>query len=241
MEIFCPDCRRGIDGDDININSLIGKCNHCDSVFSISDQLGGLVRENQPSKVTSTKRPPVEKPDNLIVENNGVMLSINYRWSSMVARVFLTFFCAFWDIFMIVWFAISISTGVWIMAAFGSIHALVGIGMTYVCLAMWVNSTFIKVDATNLSVDHGPLPWPGAISLNPSEFIQLYTVEVISRNSRGAGCTYSYELQVRTEKGQRIKLLSGLESVEHCLYLEQQIEEFLGIEDKPEREEFPRS
>lgn len=240
LEITCPDCCRAVEAEDLNINSLIGKCSNCNSVFSIADQLGGMVQENKPSDQSMDKRPSVAKPDSLTIDNNGITLSINYRWSSIVARLFLTFFCAFWDTFMIVWFGISISTGEWGMAAFGSIHGLVGVGLTYTCAAMWVNSTNIKVDASELSVVHGPLPWPGALSLNPSELKQLYTVEIISRNSRGSGSTYSYELQCRTEEGKRIKLVTGLQSIEHCLYLEQQIEEFLEIEDKAERGEVSR-
>jgi len=169
LEITCPDCHRAVEADDVNINNLIGKCSNCDSVFSIKEQLGGLVRHNQSSGLSSVKRPPIAKPENITIANSGVTLSISYSWSNTAARIFMTFFCAFWDIFMIVWFAIAISSGEWAMAAFGIIQALVGVAMTYSCVAMWVNSTFLRVDATEINVSHGPLPWPGAMSLNPSE------------------------------------------------------------------------
>ena len=241
LEITCPDCHRAVDADDVNINNLIGKCSNCDSVFSIADQLGGLISDNQPSGFASVERPPIAKPDKVTIDNNGVTLSINYSWSNTATKIFLTFFCAFWDIFMIVWFAIAISSEEWAMAAFGIIHGLVGVGITYTCVAMWVNSTFIRVDATEINIRHEPLPWPGAMSLNPSELEQLYTVESVSSSRNSSSVSYSYELHGHLKKGQRRKLVSGLDNVDQCLYLEQQIEDFLGIEDRPERGEVSRA
>jgi len=42
---------------------------------------------------------------------------------------------------MVVWMSIALNQGQWIMAAFGSIHALVGLGLIYFCVANFLNKT----------------------------------------------------------------------------------------------------
>jgi hypothetical protein len=79
-------------------------------------------------------------------------LFISRSWFSP-AILYLTFFCIFWDGFMIVWFSIAFANEQYGMALFGSIHGLVGIGLTYSTIAGYVNKTYItvrKIDTSTL-------------------------------------------------------------------------------------------
>src|SRR5690554_5843962 len=69
----------------------------------------------------------------------------------------LLLFTLFWNGFMIVWMTIAISSGIWVMAAFGSIHGIVGLGLAYFCIASFFNKTDIITHPIYLEVKHYPL------------------------------------------------------------------------------------
>jgi hypothetical protein len=82
----------------------------------------------------------VPLPENLsIVHDRGTFI-IRRRWFSPIV-FFFVFFALFWNGFMVVWMSIALNQGQWIMAAFGSIHALVGLGLIYFCVANFLNKT----------------------------------------------------------------------------------------------------
>jgi hypothetical protein len=60
---------------------------------------------------------------------------------------------------------------------------------------------------------------------------QLYSKEKISRGRNST--TTTYEVHAVTHTGKNVKLLSGLESSEQALYIEQEIERYFRIEDAP--------
>ena len=77
---------------------------------------------------------------------------------------------------------------------------------------------------------HRPLFFPGT-TLNPALLEQLYCKEKIQHNRRTTTCTY--ELHALTQDGTHKKLVGGLDEVDQALFLEQQIEAYLGIQDRP--------
>jgi hypothetical protein len=139
---------------------------------------------------------------------------------------------------MIVWFSIAIGQGQWAMATFGTLHGLVGVGLTYFVIAGYVNKTYITISYDSLAVQHKPLPFPGAQILKTSDIKQLYSKEKIYHGRNGTSC--SYEIHVITHSGKTVKLLSGLSSSEEALFLEQEIEKHLGIQDQVVRGEIRR-
>lgn len=62
---------------------------------------------------------------------------------------------------MVVWFGIAFTSGALSMAAFGTIHLAVGVGLTYFLICGFMNSTHIGISFREISVSHEPLPWPG--------------------------------------------------------------------------------
>jgi hypothetical protein len=147
-------------------------------------------------------------------------------------------FALFWNGFMAVWFGIAIISRVWPMALFGTLHAAIGLFVAYYALAGFLNTTEVRVGMGEVEVTHGPLPWFGKRRLETAGIAQLYSKEVAHRQRRGT--SYSHEVHVATRDGQQVKLLSGLDSSEQALYLEQEIERYLGIKDQPVRGEIVR-
>jgi len=210
----------------------IAKCDACGEVFNCASQLNALAGT---SPAAAREDVPLPKGIRLFRQPHG--LRIVRRWFGP-KFIFLIVFCAVWDSFMFVWFGIAISQKQWAMAAFGTIHGLVGVGLTYYLIAGLVNSTTITVLNGLLKIVHGPARVPGNREIKADALRQLYTRQVVHQNKNGV--SISYELRAKTADGRDEKLLGSLDKQEQSLFIEQQIEEFLGIVDRPIRGEIER-
>lgn len=231
MQLTCKSCGAAIDADNINLDHLIAKCAYCDSVFSFADQFGG------PADEQFLPRPAVSMPKGISVANRGYELAITRSWFG-ARYVLLTFFTLVWNGFLVMWYGIALSQRMWEMGLFASGHALIGVALIYATIAGYINKTLITVGSGRLKVEHGPLPWIGNKQLDAVAIKQLYCKERIHRGRNST--SYSYEVHAVTEAGVDEKVVSGLHNSEQALYLEQEIERFLGIKDRPVRGEFVR-
>ena len=177
-------------------------------------------------------------PDKLELRDQGTGIEIVRKWFSWKV-IFTTVFVVIWFGFLSMWFPMAFAFG----NAFGGglslvtliplIHVAVGVGLAYTALTGWVNRTRITVDQGRISIRHGPLPWLGNKDLDGTTLKQLYSKEKISRGRNSTSVTY--EVHALTTSGRNEKLLSGLETSEQALYIEQEIERYFRIEDAPVR------
>ncbi len=232
VKLTCPECGAQTPADNINLDRMVAKCQECDAVFGFGDQFGSAINAQDVDRL------PVPRPANLQIEQTGAELRLSRRWFSP-AIIFLALFAVFWNGFMAVWFGIAIISRIWPLALFGILHAAVGLFVAYYALAGFMNVTVIRVGMGELDVKHGPLPWFGNRRLETAAIAQLYCKEVTRYRRRG-GPSSTHEVHVATRDGRQVKLLSGLESSDQALYLEQEIERSLGIKDQPVRGEIPR-
>jgi hypothetical protein len=188
------------------------------------------------------KRMDLGLPDKLELRNHGSGIEIIRKWFGW-QTLLLTGFAVFWNFFLFSWFSIATAFG-GLFASFNNpvmsiftliplIHVGAGVGMAYAALAGWINTTRIRVDQGRISVRHGPLPWLGNKDLDGSDLKQLYSKEKITRGRNST--TIKYEVHALTANGKNQKLVSGLESSEQALYIEQEIERYFRIEDTPVR------
>jgi hypothetical protein len=171
-------------------------------------------------------------PDKLELRHEGSGIEIIRKWFGWRVLM-MTGFAVFWNVFLVSWYSIALPSGNMMMTLFPLIHVAVGVGIAYGALAGWVNTTRIRVDQGRIAVRHGPLPWLGNKDLDGSTLKQLYSKEKISRGRNST--TVTYEVHALTANGRNEKLLSGLESSEQALYIEQEIERYFRIEDAPVR------
>jgi len=181
---------------------------------------------------TVSERMDLGLPDKLELHHGGSGIEIVRKWLGWQTLV-LTAFAVFWCGFLFFWYSIALPMGDTFMTLFPLIHVAVGIGLAYRALAGWVNTTRIAVDQGRLSVRHGPLPWLGNKDLDGSNLKQLYSKEKISQGRNST--TITYEVHALTANGRNEKLVSGLDSSEQALYIEQEIERYFRIEDTPVR------
>jgi hypothetical protein len=223
MQVQCEKCNAVIVPENLDLLRNLAKCDACGNVFNCAAQLNALGDDGSSAR----DKIPMPKGIRLFRRANG--LRILRRWFS--AKVFgLLFFCLFWDGFMVVWFSIAIKQRIWPMAAFGSIHGLVGVGLTYFTLAGFLNTTTITVINGLLQIRHAPMPVPGNRQIKADSLRQLYTNRIVHHGKNGT--SISYELRAQTNDGRDEKVLGNLDSENQSLFIEQEIEEFLGIKDR---------
>ncbi len=239
MKLSCESCGALIPADDINLERLVAKCRHCDSVFSFDGRLAG--------RVAPRRRPPL--PKGLAIEKGEPPLPSEptYRTAPVAERgpleitrrwfrphhLGLLFFCVFWDGFLVVWYSLgSLMHVPLLFFIFPLLHVAVGLGLTYSTLAGLVNRTFIGVADGSLSIRHAPLPWFGNRSIPVEHLRQLYVRDRVSRGQSGNSTT-RWELLAETGDDRTLELVTGLPDRDQAEYLEWAIEEHLGIEDEP--------
>ena len=173
--------------------------------------------------------PIIPIPEKFKVFYDRDQLVIRRKWFSP-ALFFLIPFTMFWDGFMVMWFYISITQEIYIMAAFGTLHGLVGLGLTYFVICSFVNATDITVDHQHVGVKIHPFPWPGSKQISTTNITQLYCDERVTRNKNGTSLSYS--VKIIDQNGKSIKLVSGLRDPEEAKFIESKVEEILGIKNQ---------
>ena len=227
MHLTCPDCSAVIPAEDINIAQGIAKCRACNAVINVAEQVhaGGAVS-------SFLRRPPIPQPARITLEDLGDGLRLTRRWFTWTVLV-LTAFCAFWDGFLVVWYWIAFSQGgPWPMVVFPVLFVVLGIFLTYLTLALYLNRSILELRDGRLTVRHGPLPWPGQRDLDTSDLEQLFCQEKMSQGRNGA-VSFTYNVNGLLKGGQRVQLLGSLPDREQALFVEQVVEGYLGIEDRP--------
>jgi len=120
-----------------------------------------------------------------------------------------------------------------------SLHLTVGIGLGYYTLALFFNTTHVNVDRYNLLIEHRPLRvlFFKNYDIPVSEIKQLYIEKYISSRTNGSP-NYAYRVNLILDNQRTVRLINGLRHPDQALYIEQQIERFLEIEDRPVQEEW---
>lgn len=226
MPIRCVSCRKDIPAKDVNLDHALAKCRACHAVFDFRDQ----VKTATPRK----EREPVPMPTSLVVVEGPRTLDIVRKWGRRPGYFFL-FFSSFWNLVVASFVVNPGAPGeLWL---FMTPFILIGLGTAYMALAMLLNQTIIQVEDSELRVSHHPLPWPGAKRVDPTQIRQLYCSEYVAY-TQNKQPQYRMKVHAVMRGGSRLDLISGIEDAGQALYLEQLLEEHLGIEDRRVKGEY---
>jgi hypothetical protein len=231
VALKCPSCASPLKADDVQLAQGIATCSYCRAVMTFAG----------PGKEPWLERPraPIPLPPRVTLRQTMHGIEIRRRWFTP-AVLFLIVFCVFWDGFLVVWYTMAFAAkGPLLMKLFPMIHVAVGVAVTYSTVASLFNSTRIAIERGEIKVSHGPVPWPGKVTLHSDQIDQLYCKEKISHGKNGP--RYSYELWMLLRDGSQKKLVAaGLEK-EQGLYIEQEVERTIGIKDRAVGGELPRA
>ncbi len=228
-KILCPKCQKTLSTKAFNIDTNIGRCDYCGCLFSgIEIGLG--------SSSPISKKPYLKEVKQVFCYRQGSTLIISRSWFQ--AGLF-GFFLLFGGIFFGV--SAAIMTPLYLdffnSGKFNFVmlfpHPLIGIGALYYALSILLNKTRITVDSREVSVSHGPLPWLGGKKISRQE-IQSISLKEYSSYTRNRVPVYSFALEIHQRDGNLTTLLKGISEKEQAIYIEQNLESFLGLEDKPQ-------
>ena len=229
-QLYCPNCNAKLSANDINVMSNVGKCNNCNSAFQLSEAIA----------LDYSPKPHVRMPKGIEAYHGLTGLDIELDWRKSSSSLgFFIFFTLFWDFVVGIFVVAALAGGDLGFLLPISIHLLVGIGMTYYVMALLLNKTYIYVSASEVSIEHRPLPWPFNRNkyLNPSEIEQFYVEEYVASTTNGRP-NYAYRLLIKKKDGEKIKVLNNIGKLAHARYIEQEMEKFLHIEDEPMQGEY---
>lgn len=111
-----------------------------------------------------------------------------------------------------------------------ALNVLFGVALFYGALAGLLNRTRILVGKGRLIKRHFPIPWHGKQKIEIDQIDQFFCTE--GNEFRQGRPHPVYQLNVFLNNGQRLPILRNVDSLEAILFLESQIEQFLGIEDR---------
>jgi hypothetical protein len=196
---------------------------------ALPERMRVIVDEREVATAEDYRRADVARGGDLVIET---------RWFEPRRHLGMLAFVLFWDGFLVAWYrtlfrgdahARTIDAMAVLFALFPAVHVAIGIGLTYRLLAAFLNKTRVGLREGVLFVQHGPVPWRGNLALPAASIRQLFCEERVVKERRGE--TRSYALAALVEGGARVPLLPGLGSADQVLFLEQELEERLGIAD----------
>ncbi len=229
LDLECSNCGAEIDGANININSSLAKCGACNTVFSLKDD--HFFQSDRKG------RPEMIMPEGTDVLELSESLDIRLDWLQSHPRGalgFLTFFAIMWNGILGIALGGALLAGAFSSIAFMSIHLLVGLGLIYYLSTVYLNYTDIIVTESYIDISHRPVknPFIPSKRIESSDIDQLYVTKYVSSRTNG-NPNYAYALYaILKTNGKKINLVKGMNR-ETQLYLEQEIERFLKIKDRP--------
>jgi hypothetical protein len=232
LHLKCNNCGAAVPANDVNIFRTIAKCQNCDNIFDFS--------KKEEDQEWTRRRPEMLIPEGMEVLKLRSELDIDLDWSGSMSKKglgFLAFFALMWNGMLLPFIGGSIMSGTLLPLLFASIHIIVGIGMLAWVLANFINKSKVIVDKNQIEIKHGPIPIKGYKNrtIPSSDIDQLYVSRYVKSTSNGAP-NHAYALYAILKNGEKITLVQGMNK-ETQLYLEQEIELFLEIDDRRVRGE----
>lgn len=240
MQLFCRQCGAEIQAENVNLDTMMAKCSVCNAVFSFQDMYDDIKPKKEKAQAPGFAYSAVPMPANMSLNETDTTLTITRSWRSLTTAFLLIFAVIWngmlWTIFVPTFTGISFEINRGPSFPFGLfILPFIGAGfyLIYRVAAELLNTTTITVTDHHLRITHAPIPARNS-DLSADMIEQLYARVHVSRSSNG-NTSRTYSLNVLLRDGSKKKLIGGLSNEDQALYIEQEIERFLGIENIPVR------
>ncbi|CAM2067636.1 hypothetical protein SCOR_19800 [Sulfidibacter corallicola] len=209
--VDCKRCSARILPEHLDLDRGIAHCASCGAVFSLEATLDAAVTPG------------------MDIRRSESGLSLTRRW--YLPRHWLLMLLALvWNGFFLLWLARTPGFDP-LLRLMAGVNLGFGFILFYGALVFLVNRTSIEVDSGRLRLRHGPFPWRRGLSVEIAQIDQLYCSERLVRR-RGRAFPV-YQVNIFLNNGERRLLLREIYDVNQALYVENQIERFLGIQDRP--------
>ena len=226
--MICRNCGAGLEAERIDTTLGVVTCSHCGSLHDIPARLlKGSEDEAAHAPRKKPERVEVALPDQFKVKKNAGSMEVIWPAGGIMHGVVLSIIAG-------VFAYVAITSGMLFLIAASA-------GLFYFAAVKGFNKNCIRIDKSRLEVTHGPLPSPGSRKLNASDIVQLYATEHKTKtqtqnnphhHDNRTNVRKHYKLSAKTRHNGNVKIISGLHDPLQALWLEQEIERLLGIEDE---------
>jgi|GEM_PF-6950956 len=224
MQIECPHCGKLLGSEHINTKINIVTCDECDAVFSPPVK---IQEEFYRHKIVIEE---LSTLNNFTIKRDINTLQIKYKDNSCIAL-------------LLIMLAILISIFLPILSSFtrsiynndqGTIFVFalfIGLLILAKAITMLINTSTVFVNRKALTIKHRPIPVPLDKKISTKEIIQLFTRAYATR-SRWDSEKITYQLHAVLKSGEKKILISNLTDPKQAMFIEQEVEIFLGIENR---------
>lgn len=215
----CPNCHNPVKQSEIDQRGHI-TCSNCGTKFQLDKDV----------EIFERTKPFVQLPRKMDYLKLHSMLEFIYKPDGFAVK-FLLFFTIVWNLFMFIFVSTVIASGDFSQLLFMSVHLIVGAGLGIKTIGDLVNKTYITIDPEYIFIERKPLQILKSKPIETKDIKQFY-VKKYSSGTVNDKPVYSYGLYAKLHNGREKLLLKGFVRPEHAQFIEQEIEEFLGIQDK---------
>lgn len=221
VNVRCPKCYSHVSSED---GGTIYLCSPCTLYFAKEDY-----------DTLRKKYLNINTKDISISENES-HLHMVYKWKK---KYFLLSFSLFWSYLSFSYFASLIDQIVenGLRDPFVVMYPLLGILLLYWTCATFINSTSVVVTQNTIRVFCSPMPWPRMNTQYIVKNIEQIYVEKYVYYYQDKTPVYRYKIVLK-EPAKSLDLVKGIEKYDIAVTLENYMERYLDIQDKPMDEEY---
>lgn len=231
LHVKCSECGTDIPAKDVNLTDHLAKCDDCNNIFRFDKEIFPEWKRSKPEMFIPEGMEVLKLPSELDIQFDW------YNSQSKKGMGFKTLFAFMWNIMLLPFVLSAFQSGQYEVLLFASIHIIVGLGFIANLVSTFINKTNISVTKRFIEIKQKPIPsfLKKNIKIPTSEIAQLYVSRYVSSTTNGVP-NHAHALYAITKDGNKYTLVKGMNK-ETQLYLEQEIEMFLNIEDHPIRGE----
>ncbi len=213
-ELDCIHCGARIPIENIRTDLRYARCRACGTLSGLEPK--------------ARVRKDFAPPDGLVLTKTNLAVAMTWRWTRVNAVV-----CAGGALVIALLTFLGGESIDELLAKrlhfWGS--ATLAAVFTYLAVAFAVNSSHLMASRDLITLRHGPLPMLGSLQLRGDDVEQLVCRENRVQTRSGEKVSYSVHAILR-EGGEKL-LVDGRETPELPLFIEQELEELLGLRDMP--------
>lgn len=215
-KVSCPSCNDEVSADNLNLQSNVAKCGSCNAIFSIEKEVKSVMSKQ-------LVKQELIRPEgiDLFYYKDDLDITVNKHLQGFDAGGLIMF-----PSFAFLAIILYIAKGIPVL--FPALFILASLYFIYKAFNYSKkNKTFININNRILSIKSRPKNLTKDKSYSSEEIDQLY----IKHATDGSGY-YTILMIVNAIEGQKHEKLLTINTLSKAKFLEQEIERYLGIEDR---------